>query len=109
MPGVTHAAAVWQANWSTQNDDQITGLAVDPASYAALAAATQGFPPLPARLLQPGRAGAPVPVLASPQAAADLGHGASTLTSDGPVQPVRVQVAGVRAGDPGAARQLRRS
>ena len=44
VPGVTHAAAVWQANWSTQNDDQITGLVVDPASYAALAAATQGFP-----------------------------------------------------------------
>ena len=95
VPGVTHAAAVWQANWSTQNDDQITGLVVDPASYAALAAATQGFPPLPARLLQPGRAGAPVPVLASPQAAAYLGQGASTLTSDGPVQPVRVRVAGV--------------
>ena len=95
VPGVTHAAAVWQGNWSTQNDDQVTGLAVDPASYAALAAATQGFPPLPARLLTPGRAGTPVPVLASPQAAAYLGHGVSTLTSDGPVQPVRVRVAGV--------------
>ncbi len=95
VPGVTHAAAVWQANWSTQDNDQVTGLVVDPASYAALAAATPGFPQLPARLLKPGRAGAPVPVLASPQAAAYLGHGVSTLTSDGPVQPVPVRVAGV--------------
>jgi putative ABC transport system permease protein len=95
VPGVTHAAAGWQANWSTQDNDQLTGLAVDPASYAALAAATQGFPPLPAGLLKPGRAGTPVPVLASPQAAAYLGRGVSTLTPDGPVQPVPVRVAGV--------------
>jgi putative ABC transport system permease protein len=102
VPGVTHAAAVWQANWSTQNDDQITGLVVDPASYAALTAATQGFPELPglSRLLQPGQAGTPVPVLASPQAAAYLGRGASTLTSDGPVRPVRVRVAGVLPSTP---------
>jgi putative ABC transport system permease protein len=100
VPGVTHAAAVWQANWSTPDNDQITGLVVDPASYAALTAATQGFPGLPARLLQPGRAGTPVPVLASPQAAAYLGHGASTLTSDGPVQPVQVRVAGVLPSTP---------
>ena len=100
VPGVTHAAAVWQTNWSTPNNDQITGLVVDPASYAALTAATQGFPQLPARLLQPGRAGTPVPVLASPQAAAYLGHGASTLTSDGPVQPVQVRVAGVLPSTP---------
>jgi putative ABC transport system permease protein len=102
VPGVTHAAAVWQANWSTPNNDQITGLVVDPASYAALTAATQGFPRLPgsSRLLQPGRAGTPVPVLASPQAAAYLGHGASTLTADGPVQPVQVRVAGVLPSTP---------
>ena len=102
VPGVTHAAAVWQANWSTQNNDQLTGLVVDPASYAALTAATQGFPQLPgpSRLLQPGPAGTPLPVLASPQAAAYLGHGVSTLTSDGPVQPVRVRVAGVLPATP---------
>jgi hypothetical protein len=102
VPGVTHAAAVWQANWSTPDNDQITGLVVDPARYAALTAATQGFPrlPGPSRLLQPGRAGTPVPVLASPQAAAYLGHGASTLTPDGPVQPVRVRVAGVLPSTP---------
>ncbi|HEX4396428.1 MAG TPA: FtsX-like permease family protein [Trebonia sp.] len=102
VPGVTHAAAVWQASWSTPNNDQITGLVVDPASYAALTAATQGFPQLPGspRLLQSGRAGTPVPVLASPQAAAYLGHGASTLTSDGPVQPVQVRVAGVLPSTP---------
>jgi len=102
VPGVTHAAAVWQANWSTPNNDQITGLVVDPASYAALTAAAQGFPRLPgsSRLLQPGRAGQPVPVLASPQAAAYLGRGASMLTSDGPVQPVQVRVAGVLPSTP---------
>jgi putative ABC transport system permease protein len=102
VPGVTHAAAVWQANWSTPNNDQITGLVVDPASYAALTAATQGLPRLPgsSRLLQPGRAGTPVPVLASPQAAAYLSHGASTLTADGPVQPAQVRVAGVLPSTP---------
>jgi putative ABC transport system permease protein len=100
VPGVTDAAAVWQANWSTQNDDQVTGLVVDPASYAALTAAAQDFPLLPARLLRPGRPGTPVPVLASPQAAAYLGRGASTLTSDGPVQPVQVRVAGVLPSTP---------
>jgi putative ABC transport system permease protein len=80
---------------------------VDPASYAALVARTPGFPQVPAGLLAtPGQAGAPQPVLVSPQAAALLGapgrgSGAVTLsTRQAPLQPVRVRVAGVIASTP---------
>ena len=44
VPGVAHAAGVWNALWSTPAGAQLTVLAVDPASYAALVAASQGFP-----------------------------------------------------------------
>ena len=57
VPGVTHAAAVWQANWSTQNDDQITGLVVDPASYAALGGRHPGLPAAARRPAAPARTG----------------------------------------------------
>ncbi len=100
VPGVTHAAAVWQAAWTTPDGDQVTGLVVDPASYAALVAATQTFPRVPAGLLRAAPPGTPQPVLASRQAAADLGRGVATLTADGPVRPVRVRVAGVLAETP---------
>jgi len=75
---------------------------VDPASYAALVARTSGFPPVPAGLLAtPGQAGAPQPVLVSPQAAADLGGGAVTLsTSQASLRPVRIRVAGVISSTP---------
>jgi putative ABC transport system permease protein len=95
VPGVTHAAQVLQAGWNTPDGQLVTGLAVDPAAYAALVAATQTFPAVPARLLAPAAAGAPQPVLASPQAVAALGLGATTLTSQADVQPLRVRIAGV--------------
>jgi putative ABC transport system permease protein len=100
VPGVTHAAAVLEASWTPPGGLPITGLAVDPASYAALVAATPTFPQVPARLLAPGRAGGPQPVLASPQAAAELGRGVSTLSSQAAVQAVRVRVAGVLSETP---------
>jgi putative ABC transport system permease protein len=78
----------------------MTGLAVDPAEYARLVAATATFPAVPARLLTAAAAGAPQPVLASPQAAADLGTGPVTLTSGAAVRPVKVQLAGVLSGTP---------
>jgi len=103
VPGVTHAAAVWQADWTPPGGQPLTGLAVDPASYASLVAATQTFPQVPARLLAAGAAGtagSPQPVLASPQAAAELGRGVTTLDTDAGVRPVRVRVAGVLSGTP---------
>jgi len=97
LPGVTHTAAIWQSTWSSASGRQVTVVAVDPASYAALVGATRTFPQLPAGLL---RAGTPVPVLASPQAAAGLGAGVTTLTSQEGVAPVRIRVAGVLAATP---------
>ncbi len=74
VPGVTHAAEVMNEFWSTRAGSQVSVLAVDPASYAELVARTSGFPQVRAGLLAtPGKAGAPQPVLASPQAAALLG------------------------------------
>jgi putative ABC transport system permease protein len=100
VPGVTHAAQVLQAGWTTPDGQLVTGLAVDPAAYAALVAATQTFPTVPARLLAPAVAGAPQPVLASPQAAVALGLAATTLTSQADVRPLRVRIAGVLPATP---------
>ncbi len=102
VPGVTHAAAVWNALWETPADAQLNVLAVDPASYAALVASSQGYPQVQAGLIAvPSRAGAPQPVLASPQALADLGRGVVSLsTNQAVVAPVRVQVAGVLSSTP---------
>ena len=97
VPGVTHAAGVWQATWATSGDQPLIGIAVDPAQYAALVAATRTFPPVNAASLA---AGTPQPVLASPQAAAILGRGAQLLTTTAPVQPVRVLVAGELSATP---------
>ena len=102
VPGVTHAAALWNALWETPGDTQLNVLAVDPASYAALVASSQGYPQVQAGLITvPSRAGAPQPVLASPQALADLGRGVVSLsTNQAVVAPVRVQVAGVLSSTP---------
>ena len=100
-PGVTYAAEVMNESWVTPAGRQVSVLAVDPASYAELVTRTPGFPPVPAGLLAAPAAGAPQPVLVSPQAAADLGPGAVTLsTSQASLRPVRVRVAGVIASTP---------
>jgi putative ABC transport system permease protein len=107
VPGVTHAAQVVDESWTTPAGRQVNVLAVDPASYAELVTGTHGFPQVPAGLLAtPGKAGAPQPVLVSPQAAALLrapaqGSGAVTLsTSQASLRPVQVRVAGVIASTP---------
>ena len=102
VPGVTHAAEVMNESWTTPAGSQVSVLAVDPASYAELVARTPGFSQVSAGLLAtPGPAGAPQPVLVSPQAAADLGSDAVTLsTRQASLQPVRVRVAGVIASTP---------
>jgi putative ABC transport system permease protein len=102
VPGVAHATSVWNALWETPSGAQLNVLAVDPASYAALVASAQGFPPMDAGALAvPSRAGAPQPVLASPAAVADLGDGVVSLTTNqAVVAPVPVQVAGVLSRTP---------
>jgi putative ABC transport system permease protein len=102
VPGVTHATTVFDEFWSTPAGAQLTVLAVEPASYAALVASSQGYPPVHAGLLAvPTQAGAAQPVLASPQALADLGHGVVSLSTDQAQQAaIPVQVAGVISSTP---------
>jgi putative ABC transport system permease protein len=102
VPGVTHATGVYNTFWSTPAGAQLTVLAVEPASYAALVASSRGFPAVDAASIAvPPRAGAPQPVLASPQALADLGHGVVSLaTYQGQEAAIPVRVAGVLSSTP---------
>ena len=102
---------VWNALWETPAGAQLNVLAVDPASYAALVAAARGSRRCrPASLAVPSRAGAPQPVLASPQALADLGRGVVSLaTYQGQEASIPVQVAGVVVEHARAARRAARS
>ena len=101
--GVSHATAVWNTTWVTPFGQPVTVLAVDPASYAAVTATTP-YPPLAlAKLKGAARAlaaGGAVPVLASPAAAALLGHGATQLATLTPAGPFSVRVAGVVSTTP---------
>jgi putative ABC transport system permease protein len=101
--GVTHATAVWDTTWATPFGQPVNVVAVDPASYAAVTAATP-YPPLAlARLSGAARAlaaGGAVPVLASPGAAAILGHGATQLVTLGAAGPFSVRVAGLLSSTP---------
>jgi putative ABC transport system permease protein len=102
VPGVAYSAAIVYEIWSTPAGSQVDVLAVDPASYAQLVAHTQGFSQVQAGLLAtPGSAGAPQPVLASPQAAAEIGNGTVTLsTSQASLHAVPVRVAGEVSSTP---------
>jgi len=101
--GVAHATAVSSTTWTTPFGQAVTVVAVEEASYAAVTAGTP-FPALPAGKLTGAAAalasGAAVPVLASPDAAAVLGHGATQLTSLSPAGPFTVKVAGILAATP---------
>ena len=101
--GVTHATAVWNTTWVTPFGQAMTVVAVDPASYAAVTATTPD-PALPvARFAGAARAlaaGTAVPVLASPGAAAVLGHRATQLSSLSPAGPFSVRVAGILSSTP---------
>jgi len=101
--GVTHATAVWNTMWVTPFGQAVTVVAVDPASYAAVTATTPYPPPALAKLSGAARAlavGGAVPVLASPAAAALLGHGATQLATLTPAGPFSVRVAGVVSATP---------
>jgi putative ABC transport system permease protein len=103
--GVTHATAVWNTMWVTPFGQEVTVLAVDPASYAAVTATTP-YPPLARALgrLSGGAralaAGGAVPVLASPAAAAVLGHRTTQLATLTPAGPFSVRVAGIVTSTP---------
>jgi putative ABC transport system permease protein len=100
VPGVTHAAQVYRADWFTPGGTEVIVLAVDPAAYATLVAATQGYPGVTAgQLARPASAGAPQPALASPSAVAALGRDAVTLSTPG-AAAVKVRIAGTLAGTP---------
>jgi putative ABC transport system permease protein len=101
VPGVRKTATAWLMSWTLPDDQQVAGVAVDPASYAALVATTQTWPQIPAAklALRAGAGAQPVPVLASPSVAASLGGG-GTLTTQSGLRPLRVRVAGVLSGTP---------
>ena len=114
VPGVRAAAAVWRTTWQGPAGQTLTVLAVDPGQYAALTASTP-FPRFPAARIArsgPATTGGPVAALASPSAAAALGSGVTTLTSqDAPTYlgPLRVRVSGqvpAAAADPGGGAYL---
>ena len=102
VPGVRQATAVWATGWQTSGGQAVTVLAVDPAGYAALTAGTP-FPSFPAGRLGRGSGGVlwgPVPVLASPSAAAALGRATAQLFSAAEMGPVTVRVAGTLSATP---------
>jgi putative ABC transport system permease protein len=104
VSGVRQATAVWNTNWLTPYGRPIEVTAVDPASYAALVAGTP-FPSFPVAKIgapagQTVSLGAPVPVLASPSAAAALGTAPIQLSSLYPMGPFDVRVAGTLGSTP---------
>ena len=96
VPGVQHAASAYLAPLTVAaGAPDVTAVVVDPGRYAALAASTEGFPPVrPALLTQAGGHGA-IPVLASPQAAAALGGRAGgTIIAQQGLPALHVRIAG---------------
>ena len=94
-PGVRQTAVV--SEWVATGPDnaQVTALAVDPASYAALVASSPTWPAVDPGLLTGDG------VLASPQALADFGGKKTVaLAPDDGGAPVRVRVAGTLSGTP---------
>jgi len=106
VPGVQQATAVQVIRWVLAGHGELSTVAVDPASYPALLASTPWALLRPAQLavLSAGRPapGQPVPVLASPAAAAALRGGGTLSGTPGMVSPgpLRVRVAGVISGTP---------
>ena len=96
VPGVKHAASVLVVPLSVGGGSVVTGLVVDPASYAALVASSPGFPPVnPGLLSETGGNNGVSRVLASPQAVADLAApGADSISAQQGLPGLRVRVAG---------------
>jgi putative ABC transport system permease protein len=101
VPGVQHAATALELPVNITGGGQVTAIAVDPASYAALVASTQGFPQVSTALLTQPRGRGVIPVLASPQAAADLsGPGAVTIAAQQGLPALRVRITGTLSATP---------
>ena len=103
VPGVQHAAAAYRIGLIiAAGQPAVTAIVVDPASYAALVASTEGFSPVHPALLTQTRGQGAVPVLASPQAAAYFGGraGSTILAQDG-LPTLRVRVSGELQSTPG--------
>jgi putative ABC transport system permease protein len=106
---VHSVTAVWNTLWMTPAGQPLGVVAVDPVSYAAVVAGTP-FPRIPVAAIGTASGGAlnpgtTVPVLASPSAAASLGRGATQLTSQYAMGPIRVRVAGELSSTPAAQPQ----
>jgi putative ABC transport system permease protein len=102
VPGVKRAASVLVVPLSVGGGSVLTGLVVDPASYAALVNSSMGFPPVnPALLTAAGGNGGVTPVLASPQAVADLSsHGPTLIYAQQGLPGLRVRVVGELSSTP---------
>jgi putative ABC transport system permease protein len=94
VPGVQHAASVLTVPLTTGGGHVVDAIVVDPVSYAALVASTEGFSPVRSALLTQARGQGAIPVLASPQAAAYLGGRAGTFYAQEGLPALRVQVSG---------------
>jgi putative ABC transport system permease protein len=94
--GVRHATLVWTTQWTTPSGQQINVIAVNPAQYAAFTADTP-FPAFDAGAL--GGAST-LRALASPAAAAALGHGSTQLDSAFDMGPIQVRVDGTITSTP---------
>jgi putative ABC transport system permease protein len=101
--GVQHAAEVWTEAWNAPSGQQITAVAVNPAQYSALTAATP-FPAIAPGTLttssRPVTSSTTIDVLASPAAAAALGAGTAQLTSINLMGPIRVHITAIIAATP---------
>jgi putative ABC transport system permease protein len=95
VPGVQHAATAAELPLYLTGSERVTAIAVDPASYAALVASTEGYSPVNPALLTQAPGQAAVPVLASPGAAAILGRrGSVPIAAQEGLPALRVRVSG---------------
>jgi putative ABC transport system permease protein len=95
VPGVQHAATALELPLTLTGGAQVTAIAVDPASYAALVESAEGFSPVNPALLTEANGQGAIPVLASPRAAAYLAtQGASTIFAQQGITALRVRVSG---------------
>jgi putative ABC transport system permease protein len=95
LPGTEHTCVLSEWMLTAPNGAQVTGLAVDPASYSALVASSRTWPAVDPGLLAGNG------IIASSKALADF-RGARTvvLTTDRGVAPLRVRLAGTLSGTP---------
>lgn len=96
LPGVTHEASVLVVPLSVGGGAVVTGLVVDPASYAALVASSTVFPSVnPALLSETAGKNGVTPVLASPLAVADLTPaGADLIDAQQGLPGLHIRIAG---------------